>query len=84
MAEVWYVLDTKFAKEQEVINVVDEELSKLPNLNCTVPKYIIKKSRNHLPNLEPALQAVDGLDHFQYPDCVNVLISRFDDRNLHD
>ena len=39
---------------------------------------------NNLPNLEAALQAVYGLDHLQSPDRVNVLISRFDDRTLHD
>ena len=40
MAEVWNVLDTDFAQEQEVINVIDKELSKLLNLNWTVPEYI--------------------------------------------
>ena len=83
MAEVWTALDTEFAQEQEVINAVEEELSKLLNLNCTVAEYIVKL-RNHLPNLEAALEAVDGLDHLQSPDRVNVLISRFDDRTLHD
>ena len=63
MAEVWHVLDTEFAQEQEVINAVDEELSKLLNLNCTVPDYIVKL-RNHLPNLEGALQAVVDLTIF--------------------
>ena len=41
MAEVWAALDTEFAQEQEVINAVDEELSKLLNLNCTVAEYIV-------------------------------------------
>ena len=83
MAEVWKVLDTEFAQEQEVINAVDEELSKLLSLNCSVAEYIVKL-RNHLPNLEAALEAVDGLDHLQSPDRVNILISRFDERTLHD
>jgi len=52
-------------------------------LNCSVAEYIVKL-RNHLPNLEAALDAVDGLDHLQSPDRVNLLISRFDDRTLHD
>ena len=83
MNEVWKVLDTEFAQEQEVINAVDEELSKLLSLNCSVAEYIVKL-RNHLPNLEAALEAVDGLDHLQSPDRVNILISRFDERTLHD
>ena len=58
MAEVWHLLDTELAQKQEVMNGVDEELSKLLNLNCTVPEYIVEL-RNHLPNLEAALQAVD-------------------------
>ena len=83
MVEVWEVLDAEFAQEQEVINAVDEELNKLLQLNCSVAEYIVKL-RNHLPNLEAALEAVDGLDHLQSPDRVNLLISRFDDRTLHD
>ena len=83
MTEVWKVLDEEFAQEQEVINAVDEELNKLLSLNCSVAEYIVKL-RNHLPNLEAALDAVDGLDHLQSPDRVNLLISRFDDRTLHD
>ena len=79
MTEVWAALDTKFAQEQDLINAVDEELSKLLNLNCTVAEYIVKL-RNHLPNLE----AVDGLDHLQSPDSVSLMISRFDDRTLQD
>ena len=70
-------------KNKEVINAVDEELNKLLSLNCSVAEYIVKL-RNHLPNLEAALDAVDGLDHLQSPDRVNLLISRFDDRTLHD
>ena len=41
MVEVWAALDTEFAQEQEVINAVDEELSKVLNLNCTVAEYIV-------------------------------------------
>jgi hypothetical protein len=37
-----------------------------------------------LPNLEVAQEAVNGLDHLQSPDRVNLLTSRFDDRTLHD
>ena len=81
MTEVWGVLDTEFAQEQEVINAVDEELNKLLSLNCSVPEYIVKL-RNHLPNLEAALEAVDGLDHLQSPDRVKILISRFDECTL--
>ena len=83
MDEVWKVLDSEFAQEQEVINAVDEELNKLLSYNCSVAEYIVKL-RNHLPNLEAALDAVGGLDHLQSPDRVNLLISRFDDRTLHD
>ena len=83
MDEVWSVLDSEFAQEQEVINAVDEELNKLLSLNCSVAEYIVKL-RNHLPNLEAALDAVNGLDHLQSPDRVNLLISRFDERTLHD
>ena len=83
MTEVWGVLDTEFAQEQEVINAVDEGLNKLLSLNCSVPEYIVKL-RNHLPNLEAALEAVDGLDHLQSPDRVKILISRFDERTLLD
>jgi len=83
MDEVWKVLDSEFAQEQEVINAVDEELSKLLLYNCSVAEYIVKLC-NHLPNLEAALDAVGGLDHLQSPDRVNLLISRFDDRTLHD
>ena len=57
MAEVRNVLDTEFAQEQEVINAVNEELSKFLNLNCTVPEYIVKL-RNHLPYLGATLQVV--------------------------
>ena len=63
---------------------MDEELNKLPSLNCSVLEYIVKL-RNHLSNLEAALEAVDGLDHqTQSPDRVKVLISRFDERTLLD
>jgi hypothetical protein len=81
MTEIWGVLDTEFAQEQEVINAVDEELNKLLSLNCSVPEYIVKLS-NHLPNLEAAFEAVDSLNHLQSPNKVKIVISRFDERTL--
>jgi hypothetical protein len=66
MDEVWKVLDSKFAQEQEVINAVDEELNKLLSYNCSVAEYIVKL-RNHLPNLEATLDAVGVLGHLQSP-----------------
>ena len=77
------MLDLEFAQEQEVINAVDEELGKLLQQDCSVEEYIVKL-RNHLPNLESALNAVEGLDHLQSPDRVNLLVSKFDERTLHD
>ena len=74
---------TKICIESKILAAVAEELNKLLSLNCSVSEYIVKL-RNHLPNLEAALDAVDGLDHLQSPERVNLLISRFDDRTLHD
>ena len=40
--------------------------------------------RNYLPVLEEALTAVNGLDHLCSPDCVNLLLTKFDERTLHE
>ena len=82
MDEVWAVMDSLFAHEQEVINAVDEEINKLLQMNCSVDEYIVNL-RNRLPNLEDVLQAVECLDHLQSPDRVNLIVSRFDERTLH-
>ena len=81
MAEVWEVLDSEFAQEEEIINCVNSELKALRLMDCSVHEYIVKL-RKHLPNLEDALESVEGLDHLQNPDRVNYLTSKFDERTL--
>ena len=72
MSKVWEVLDAEYAQEQEVINAVDIELYQLISSECSIPEYIVML-RNHLPTFEEALKAVNGLDHLQSPDRVNLL-----------
>ena len=83
MAEVWAVLDSEYAQEQEVINAVDEELRKLRSEDCTTPQYIINL-RNYLPCLEEALRSVNGLEHLCSPDRVHYLTAKFDERTMYD
>ena len=83
MEEVWQVLDAEYAQEQEVINAVNIELHRLKSIECSIPEYIVKL-RNYLPSLEEALKAVNGLDHLQSPDRVNLLTQKFDERTLHE
>ena len=83
MAEVWSVLDGEYAQEQEVVNAVDQELMKLRSAECTTSEYIVKL-RSHLPNLEDALLAVDGLEHLKSPQRVHFLVEKFDDRTMYD
>ena len=83
MNEVWEVLDSEFAQEQEVVNAVDTELNDLDVLDCSVQQYIVKL-RNYLPNFEKALRSANGLEHLHFPHRVNFLVSRFDATTLHD
>ena len=83
MEEIWAALDREYAQEEEVIISVNEELQKLTSTVSTVPEYIVEL-RNYLPVLEEALKAVNGLDHLCSPDRVNLLLTRFDDRTLHE
>ena len=62
MSEVWKVLDGEFAQEEEVVNAVNAKLQYLRLMECSVPEYIVKL-RNYLPNLEVALQSVNGFEH---------------------
>ena len=50
---------------------------------CSVPKYIVEL-KNYLPVLEEALKEVHGLDNLCFPDRVNLLRTKFDDRTLHE
>ena len=83
MEDLWNVLDLEFSQEQEVINATDDKLGKLLQQDCPVEEHIVQL-RNHLPNLESALNAVEGLDNLQSPDRVNILVYKFDERTLHD
>ena len=42
------------------------------------------KLRNELPGLELALESVNGLEHLQSPDKVNLLVSKFDERTFYE
>ena len=83
MENVWAALDKEFAQEEEVIMAVNAELKNLMSMTCSVPEYIVEL-RNYLPVLQEALKAVNGLDHLFSPDCVNLLLTKFDDRTLHE
>ena len=83
MAEVWQVMDNEYAQEQEVINAVDIALKKLTSSKVSIAEYIVHL-RNYLPTLEEALRGVNGLDHLQSPDRVNLLLRNFDERTLHE
>ena len=83
MTNVWAALDMEYAQEEEVIIAVNEELKNLTSSVCTVPEYMVEL-RNYLPVLEEALKAVNGLDHLCSPDRVNLLLTKFDERTLHE
>ena len=83
MKEVWNVLDGEFAQEEEVVNAVNAKLQSLRLMDCSVPEYIVKL-RNYLPNLEVALQSVNGFEHLTSPDRVEYLASKFDPSTLKD
>ena len=83
MAEVWAALDAEYAQEQEVINAVNEELIKLCSVKQTTAEYIVEL-RNQLPTLEDVLKEVDGTEYLQSPDRVNFMVSKFDERTLHE
>ena len=83
MSEIWDALDIEYAQEQEVINAVDQELRCLKGLKCNTAEYIVKL-RNHLPNLEDALNEVGGVEHLHSPDRVNFLAERFDERTMYE
>ena len=83
MSEVWDVLDSEFAQEQEVINAVDQELRKLRSEDCSTPQYVVNL-RNYLPCLEEALKSVNGLEHLCSPDRVHYLTAKFDERTMYD
>ena len=83
MDKVWTALDKEFAQEEEVIIAVNVELKNLLAAECSVPEYIVEL-RNYLPVLEDALVAVNGLDHLCSPDRVNLLLTKFDERTLHE
>ena len=59
MKEIWKVLDSEYAQEQEVVNAVDAELNYLVFLECSVAQYTVEL-RNYLPNLEGTLTSVNG------------------------
>ena len=40
MEEVWKVLDSEYAQEEDVINAVDVELKRLRMSDCSISKYI--------------------------------------------
>ena len=83
MEEVWTTLDAEYAQEQEVVNAVNKELNDLRATPGSTEEYIVKL-RQHLPNLEDTLKEVGGLEHLQTPDRVNMMVSRFDERTLHE
>ena len=83
MENVWAALDKEFAQEEQVIIAVNAELKNLMSMTCSVLEYIVELI-NYLPVLEEALKAVNGLDHLCSPDCVNLLLTKFDDRTLHE
>ena len=83
MAEIWKALDAEYAQEQEVINAVNEELIKLCSVKQSTAEYIVEL-RNQLPNLEDVLKEVDGTEYLQSPDRVNFMVSKFDERTLHE
>ena len=83
MKDVWDALDHEYGQEMEVVNAVNTELQALQSEVCSTAEYIVKL-RNHLPGLEDSLKVVDGLDHLQTPDKVNILVAKFDERTLYD
>ena len=83
MKDVWDALDKEYAQEEEVIIAVNEELNNLTSSTFTVSEYIVEL-RNYLPVLEEALKSVSGLDHLCSPDRVNLLLTKFDERTLHE
>ena len=83
MENVWAALDKEFAQEEEVIIALNAELKNLMSMTCSVPEYFVEL-RNYLPVLEEALKALNGLGHLCSPDRVNLLLTKFDDRTLHE
>ena len=83
MQAVWKALDEEYGQEQEIVNAVNDELKNLTSENCSTPEYIVKL-RNFLPGLEDALKSVNGLEHLQTPDKVNVLVAKFDERTQYE
>ena len=83
MTEVWEALDHEYGQEMEVVNAVNAELRQLVSLPCSTEEFIVNL-RNYLPGLEETLQSVNGLEHLQTPDKVNLLVEKFDDRTQHD
>ena len=83
MKNVWEALDKEYAQEEEVIIAVNEELKNLTSSTYTVSEYIVEL-RSYLPVLEEALESVSGLDHLCSPDRVNLLLTKFDERTLHE
>ena len=83
MADIWTALDAEYAQEQEVINAVNKELTLLCSAERSTAEYIVEL-RNQLPLLEDVLQEVKGLEYLQSPDRVNYMVSKFDERTLHE
>ena len=83
MTDVWNALDHEYGQEMEVVNAVNAELRQLVSLPCSTEEFIIKL-RNYLPGLEETLESVNGKEHLQTPDKVNLLVEKFDDRTQHD
>ena len=83
MQAVWEALDQEYGQEQEVVNAVNSELKILKSALGSTPEYIINL-RNSLPGLEETLKSVNGLEHLQTPDKVNLLVEKFDERYQHE
>ena len=82
MGKVWSALDKEFAREEEVIIDVNVELKSLISAESSIPEHIVEL--RNLPVLEEAMKAVDRLDHLCSPDRANLLLTKFDERTLHE